>query len=660
MAETEHEIYIDDLCTQAEFENMNFEERKEYIDKLYGNSNNHEIIAEITNIRDKAIFITAEYFFLFNEKHVIKFRICSDDIMSDIGSSGYFDKNITVGQVKNYCRSNNFKIGDKVICQLLIETNSKQIDRKKYLSFSIESLRHFDYKEIGEIYSKYEMNYEAGKFYRVESDKDLDAIVCQDIDEKLSKILDEKKSEIEQLEDSISQLKDLKVLAQTDYDKEIEFQKQRLNEECAKKASEIDNLIDAKREELKFIEAFGISLKLPEENIEKENPVNLKDFELFDEMSTYWHRHLNTAKYNYLKYDKRILESLYFGLQTDQLILLMGNPGTGKTSLVKALSKSFDFADAAIIPVQSNWTDKIDLLGYYNPLEKNYVSTPFLDALINFSRQALQNPEKLFIICLDEMNLAHIEYYFAEFLSILQDSDNAEITLYSEQLRKDILYELQNSGFKMDGDKTVYDGTPLENLSLLERKYYFELRRLAQMLMNYPAKFKIPKNVKFFGTLNQDETTLDISPKVLDRSYVVRIEKFLDTEDIPTGDETPLQYKPLEDFSKKSYENEESEQAKKGLMNLIKNLKLIHISRRITDKIIGNERFLNWECVLDFDKICDYIIASLILPKVRLSDESYDAYDGTISEYYFVGSLSWDIWQRIDSPEEKIADFWRR
>lgn len=424
-------------------------------------------------------------------------------------------------------------------------------------------------------------------------------------------------------------------------------------------------------EKLKFLRAYGINF-FDETATERNSPVaNINDFDNFTEflfgnnsnpqtsakifrnfyeMIDYWQRHLNTAKYGFLKYDKNILASLYFGLQTEQLILLAGNPGTGKTSLVKALAKSFDFADAKIIPVQSNWTDKSDLLGYYNPLEKDYVSTPFLDALINFARQAERNPEKLFIICLDEMNLAHVEYYFAEFLSILQDN-NAEITLYSERLRKDILYELQNSGFRIDGDKISYEGTPLENLSLLERKYYFELRRLAQMLQNYPAKFSIPHNVKFFGTLNQDETTLDISPKVLDRSYVIRVEKFLD--DVATGDETPLRYKPLENFSPQ-YELLNFDNFK----NILQNFRAVHISRRVTDKIFCNENFSIWARILSAPKICDFIISSCLLPKVRLDEENYDA--AAEIEKLCKGSLSKGIWQKINSPKTKSVDFWRR
>jgi len=205
---------------------------------------------------------------------------------------------------------------------------------------------------------------------------------------------------------------------------------------------------------------------------------------------------------------------------------------------------------------------------------------------------------------------------------------------------------LKNSGFT--------ENPPLENLTLQERKYFFELRRLANMLKNYPAKFKIPPNVKFFGTLNQDETTLDISPKVLDRSYVIRIEKFFDGEKIPRGDENPLHYKPLENylpqFNKINFDL---------LKSILQNFKPANISRRVTDKILDDERFCDWGAVLTAPKIYDFIIASCVLPKIRLSDESYDLYAADI-EKVFDGDLSAEIWQHINSPKDKQADFWRR
>ena len=132
--------------------------------------------------------------------------------------------------------------------------------------------------------------------------------------------------------------------------------------------------------------------------------------------------HINYIKkylgVNYQKnlyYSEEILEQFYGALCTNQLLILSGSPGTGKTSLVEGFSEAIG-SNLKIIAVQPNWTDNQDLLGFYNPIEKTYVSTPFLDAII----EAKENPEKLYIICLDEMNLAQVEFYFSEFLSKLQ------------------------------------------------------------------------------------------------------------------------------------------------------------------------------------------------------------------------------------------------
>ena len=570
-------IYKKDLCKFDDFKNMSLNQRKIYLDKIYGNSSKHTALAVIKEFSLSKIEFEMEYF-IFQNNILQKFCLFKDNSYANFSSS----KNNTL----ILFRQKNFSAADKlnpIFFNPILEKKPAQ--------------------NISKFYKKIGIEYEPNNFYELhdENNNSLEILILGDMNEKFKNFVDEKNFQLQQLQKKIS----------------------------------------AARAELKFFETFGISF---EPATEIENVPNEKIFDNFGEMINYWQSHLNSAAHGFLKYDKRILESLYFALQLNQLILLTGNPGTGKTSLVKALAKSFNFA-VKIIPVQSNWTDKTDLLGYYNPLEKNYFATPFLDALINFSRQAEKSPEKLFIICLDEMNLAHVEYYFAEFLSVLQDNENPEITLYSPQLQQNILYELKNSGFT--------ENSPLENLTLPERQYFFELRRRAQMLKNYPAKFKIPKNVKFFGTLNQDETTLDISPKVLDRSYVIRIEKFFDGDKIPRGIENPLHYKPLENylpqFNKINFDLSKSD---------FQNFEAANISRRVTDKILDDEKFSAWGAVLTAPKIYDFIIASCVLPKIRLSDENYELYAADIEK--LCKDLSREIWQHINSPKDKQADFWRR
>ena len=110
-----------------------------------------------------------------------------------------------------------------------------------------------------------------------------------------------------------------------------------------------------------------------------------------------------------LYYRMDTIRQLFAGMATSKLIILEGISGTGKTSMAYALGKFFSF-DSAIIPVQPSWKDRSELLGYYNEFTKKFNESEFLKALyVTTYRKDLD------VIVLDEMNLARIEYYFAEF-----------------------------------------------------------------------------------------------------------------------------------------------------------------------------------------------------------------------------------------------------
>lgn len=362
----------------------------------------------------------------------------------------------------------------------------------------------------------------------------------------------------------------------------------------------------------------------------------------FDKTIKYWQAHLCNV-YG-LSYRAEILGSLYFGLQTDRLILLVGNPGSGKTTLVKYLAKSFGFEDAAIIPVQPNWTDKGDLLGYYNPLEKSYMATEFLEALLKFCRLAEEQPDKLFIICLDEMNLAHIEYYFAEFLSALQT--DRKITLYSETTEKNIRRELDVSGFDFSEEIS------LAEMNIDERKYYLELWRMHDMIKKVHAKITIPHNVKFFGTLNQDETTLDISPKVIDRSYIIRLEMFGEDLSFDGDFKNPLKYQPLKNYREKFPADIDTNNFK----NLLESV--TQVSYRLTKQIFEDKNFDSWQKVIGGSQLEDFIISSCILPKVRFEGDVYKMKIDALKNLCSGHELSEKILNKIDNGAE--VDFWRR
>ena len=227
------------------------------------------------------------------------------------------------------------------------------------------------------------------------------------------------------------------------------------------------------------------------------------------------------------KYDKNLFFSMLAGLSTNQLIVLDGKPGYGKSTFVKAFAKVIG-AECASIPVQANWVDKTDLLGYYNPVSEKYVPSPFLDTLIDFTNEAKKdkNKDKLYIINLDEMNLSHVEYYFADFLSKLQEVDTERvIELYSQRVYDEVKSKLS---FDFKKYKAIEKSTDTELDEIIERTRndkIFELKQRRSWLNRYKPMISIPPNVKFVGTINNDATTQELSPKVIDRSLFLRIRK---------------------------------------------------------------------------------------------------------------------------------------
>lgn len=230
-----------------------------------------------------------------------------------------------------------------------------------------------------------------------------------------------------------------------------------------------------------------------------------------------------------------LLANFHALLCTGDLIILSGLSGSGKTNLVKSYARATGNV-AKVMPVKPNWTSAEDLIGYYNPLQRAYTSTPFLEALF----EARSDPGRLYILCLDEMNLARVEYYFADFLSRLEDRSNPSIDLYPDDEAGHVLTELRLLVRALGGtapewreaglDDLLTDGPAMMQLSqrlgLADGESFPQLharvRRMLAGALKVPARLPIPSNVRFVGAVNMDDTTHYLSPKVLDRAHVLQ------------------------------------------------------------------------------------------------------------------------------------------
>jgi hypothetical protein len=200
------------------------------------------------------------------------------------------------------------------------------------------------------------------------------------------------------------------------------------------------------------------------------------------------------------------LLSLLSGFYSGGIILLNGSVGVGKTSIVKHAAKLLGGCHE-IIPVRPAWIEPADLLGFFDPIHEIFRPTSFLTAL----KKAEKDQEKLHLICLDELNLAKIENYASDLLSKLEYSRETEnlsensLLLFSEDIETELWHEVKYLNEQVE----------------LQPNQRARLKRLQMFLSNQRSRQPIPENMVLLGTLNSDETTYDLSPKVIDRSFTI-------------------------------------------------------------------------------------------------------------------------------------------
>ncbi|MBD3842151.1 MAG: AAA family ATPase [Campylobacterales bacterium] len=383
---------------------------------------------------------------------------------------------------------------------------------------------------------------ELSKKYSTEEEKLQKKI---DVQEKTLKRLEENKllviNEIKEKQQEKSQL-----ISLID---ELKIELERIEETMAKKLEKFRSFIKEKAEQLKNLEfideeEYNDLMMIKKEN-QEENGEPVKSISFKDDLDLDYQKaisHIHSYLFNQdIIYPRYIIEDFMALIQTNDLIVLAGESGSGKTNLIKSFAKAIG-GKSFIIPVKPNWTSAEDLLGYYNPLEKKYLSTPFLEALL----EAKNNPEVPYFICLDEMNLARVEYYFADFLSLLEERDGEpEIHLYSDSESSHVLSEFKNVLELIESIKEKYQKNNLVDfVSILKDeevnnelkrvfgfsdkdsliKYHTDLRKMISGLINIPSSIKFPKNVRIIGAINIDETTHYLSPKILDRAHIMKFD----------------------------------------------------------------------------------------------------------------------------------------
>ena len=217
-------------------------------------------------------------------------------------------------------------------------------------------------------------------------------------------------------------------------------------------------------------------------------------------------------------------------LRTKPFLLLAGISGTGKSRIVKEMAYAScpDEGDLredktspgnyCLVEVKPNWNDSTELLGYETVLDGgNYHLTKFVKFLI----KAMQHENVPFFVCLDEMNLAPVEQYFAEFLSILESRKDVDGTIKSEPLIPAAIFnKYDNKLFKelFPPKEKQEKGTSYtidnDKIALCSNATYKILRE---------EGLRIPRNLIVVGTVNMDDTTYQFSRKVIDRAMTIEM-----------------------------------------------------------------------------------------------------------------------------------------
>lgn len=340
-------------------------------------------------------------------------------------------------------------------------------------------------------------------------------------------------------------------------------------------------LVEDLKEMLHYYEGF---INYKEKDIKYEASSERKEVHL-DQQSIIDH------VYSYIQskgfyYKEKELVNFFLSLKTKPFVILSGISGTGKTKIVQWFAESLGATEEngqfTLIPVRPDWSDSSDLLGYVN-LQGEFQERPLIKVLEN----ADANPNRPYFVVLDEMNLARVEYYFSDFLSVIESR-------------------------KWKDGKIVTSPVLPESIT--------------------NKHITIPSNVYIIGTVNMDETTHPLSKKVLDRANTIEFNTVsLDYFNFLMD----VEEKEAEIVSNRSLETEylhlkecfkENEDLVRNISNLLIKINKIlesvgaQVGYRIRDEICFYMVYNEQGKLLSFDEALDYQIYQKILPRLAGSD----------------------------------------
>ena len=294
-------------------------------------------------------------------------------------------------------------------------------------------------------------------------------------------------------------------------------------------------------------------------------------------------------------YPDGLIENFYLSLKSKPFVILAGTSGTGKTRLVRLFAEAIGANDQngqyKQVAVRPDWSDSTDLFGHVD-LNGNFIP----GAVLSFLAEAQRNPDHPYLLCLDEMNLARVEYYLSDFLSVIETRD-------------------------FQGEKIVTD------LLVRPEQYGMDVRAKEKY-----GEIRFPENLYVVGTVNMDETTFPFSRKVLDRANTIEF-NYVDLVPDFTGTVEASRLSEKNGFLKTEYlklmECPESDQdfIREVCVLLEKINKILvkanaHVGYRVRDEIcfyMMNNRHAD---LLAEDDALDNEIMQKILPRIQGSGVS--------------------------------------